>query len=74
MKIFTRYLQHEEVIEKHDEIPDNLREQPYADQDQRLERRKTSSDSTRGLTSRYVYVEGTYFLRTSLGIDLTGLF
>lgn len=51
---------------KNDDIADSLREQLYAEEDQRLERRKKSSDSTCGLTTRYVYVEGTYLLKTSL--------
>ncbi|KAI2734473.1 hypothetical protein DTO013E5_9156 [Penicillium roqueforti] len=46
LKILTRYVQQGGVIETHDDIPDSLREQLYAEENQRLERRKKSSDSS----------------------------
>jgi hypothetical protein len=44
--MLTRYVQQGGVIETHDDIPDSLREQLYAEENQRLERRKKSSDSS----------------------------
>ncbi|KAJ5543730.1 hypothetical protein N7513_007238 [Penicillium frequentans] len=46
LKMLTRYVQQGGVIETHDDIPDNVREQLYAEENQRLERRKKSSDSS----------------------------
>lgn len=42
--MLTRYVQQGGVIETHDDVPDSLREQLYAEK--RLERRKKSSDSS----------------------------
>ena len=46
LKMLTRYVQQGGVVETYDDIPDNLREQLYAEENQRLERRKKSSDSS----------------------------
>ncbi|KAJ9481151.1 hypothetical protein VN97_g12352 [Penicillium thymicola] len=46
LKILTRYVQQGGVIEIHDDIPDSLREQLYTEENQRLERRKKSSESS----------------------------
>ncbi|KAJ5720259.1 uncharacterized protein N7483_008193 [Penicillium malachiteum] len=45
LKMLTRYVQQGGVIETHDDIPDSLREQLYAEESQRLERRNKGSDS-----------------------------
>lgn len=45
MKALTKYVQQGGVIETHDDIPDSLREQLYAEENQRLERRKKSLDN-----------------------------
>lgn len=45
MKTLVKYVDQGGVIEIHDDIPDSLREQLYAEENQRLERRKKSSDN-----------------------------
>lgn len=50
MRTLVKYVEQGGVIETHDDIPDNLREQLYAEENQRLEKRKKSLDnSTTGL-------------------------
>ena len=45
MMALTKYVQQGGVIETDDNIPDSLREQLYAEENQRLERRKKSLDN-----------------------------
>lgn len=45
MKTLVKYVDQGGVIETHDDVPNSLREQLYAEENQRLERRKKSPDN-----------------------------
>lgn len=46
MKTLVKYVQQGGIIETHDDVPESLREQLHAEESQRLERRKKSSDNS----------------------------
>ncbi|KAJ5086731.1 hypothetical protein NUU61_008038 [Penicillium alfredii] len=46
MKTLVKYVQQGGIIETHDDVPESLREQLYAEESQQLERRKKSSDNS----------------------------
>lgn len=45
MRTLVKYVDQGGIIETHDDIPDSLREQLYAEENQRLERRKKTTDN-----------------------------
>lgn len=48
MKALIKYVEQGGDLETHDDIPDNVREQLYAEENQRLEKKKTSNHSSIG--------------------------